>query len=62
MWIKYYIPLVIKIRGTCANIPKKAWKETVPIGMEITNSWRAAETANTINEDTDLDNPRFVSG
>ena len=52
----------MKIRGTCANIPKKAWKETVPIGMEITNSWRAAETANTIIEDTDLDNPRFVSG
>ena len=50
------------MRGTCANIPKNAWKETVPIGMDITNSCRAAETANTINEDTDLDRPKFVRG
>lgn len=55
-------PLVMKMRGTWANIPKNAWKEIVPMGMEMTNSCRAADTPNTMREEKDFDKPNLVKG
>jgi hypothetical protein len=55
-------PLVMKMRGTWANIPKNAWKEIVPIGIEMTSSCRAAETPNTMREEKDLEKPNLVKG
>jgi hypothetical protein len=52
----------MKMRGTWANIPKKAWKEIVPIGIEMTNSCRAAETPNTMREEKDFEKPQLVKG
>ena len=55
-------PFVIKISGTWASIPKKAWKEMVPMGIEMTSSCSRADTANTIREETDFDKPHRVKG
>ena len=55
-------PLVMKMRGTWANIPKNAWKEIVPMGIEMTSSCRAAETPNTMREEKDLEKPNLVKG
>ena len=50
------------MRGTWANIPKNAWKEMVPIGIEMTNSCSAAETAKTMREENDFESPNLVKG
>jgi hypothetical protein len=55
-------PFVMKMRGTWANIPKNAWKEIVPIGIEMTSSCRAAETPNTMREEKDFEKPQLVKG
>jgi hypothetical protein len=55
-------PFVMKMSGTCASIPKKAWKEIVPIGIDITSSCKAADTPKTVKEETDLERPQLVSG
>ena len=43
-------------------MPKNAWKEIFPKGMEMINSCRAAETVKTTMEENDLDNPTLVNG
>ena len=55
-------PFVMKISGTCASIPKKAWKEMVPMGIDMTSSCKAADTANTIREEIDFERPQLVKG
>lgn len=48
--------------GTCASIPKNAWKERMRKGVEMMTSCSAADTAKTRNVEMDLDTPRRVSG